>query len=547
MRFLPVVERELRVAARAKATQRSRFIAALLGAFVLAAMTMTMQRSAIPSRIGSTVFDMIVFLLTWFCLIGGVMTTFDRLSEERRQGTLGLLFLTPLRNFDIILGKFAGATVTVFFGALAATPVLAVTLAMGGVTLGEVGRIALALLTILFFGAAAGLLVSSFMEDASRALLAAVVFVVGWLLAIELAEFAQWGLLTTEILPIAALSPLRLPMLAEDSAQAADPWRFYRAFACVQTVSWLFLFVAARATSRTRAGGSPTRPRVAPRAKADTTPRPKGGRRKPPAAEAGLLERNAATWLAVRNSPHRRLLPFLTLGSAVVILGILGAGLFFAEELWFAPALFAGFFINLLLKLWIGVAACQMFNEERRNGALELLLSTPVPPAMVVSGHQEALLKLFEPTVWKILAIQCIPIVAGCIVAGFHGDIFWTVMIPICAFISLMTDLRAMGWLGLWNGLAHPKMHTALGRTVFKVLVIPWLIAIVPCLGWMLFICTPIYSAIIANSAEEKFFNHFPRIVTEPEAFKNGKPIPLKRPPMPLRRTAPLPLNVGTN
>ena len=85
MRFLPVVERELRVAARSKATQRSRFIAALLGAFVLAAMTMTMQRSAIPSRIGSTVFDMIVFLLTWFCLIGGVMTRLavGRASESQ--------------------------------------------------------------------------------------------------------------------------------------------------------------------------------------------------------------------------------------------------------------------------------------------------------------------------------------------------------------------------------------------------------------------------------------------------------------------------------
>ncbi len=544
MRFLPVVERELRVAARSKATHRSRFIAALIGAFVLVAMTLTMQRSVIPSRIGAEVFGMIVFLLTWFCLIGGVMTTFDRLSEERRQGTLGLLFLTPLRNFDIILGKFAGATLQVFFGAVAATPILVITLSFGGVTFGEIGRVALALLTILFFGAAAGLLVSSFMEDASKALLAAVVFVVGWLLLIELAAAAQRGLYAVEIFPVSALSPVRLPFLAEDSNQAADPWRFHRPFACVQAVSWLFLLIATRVTARTRQEAARKRPKAAPfrrpTAPDSATPR----RRRQASADAGLLEQNAATWLAVSNSPHRRLLPFLTLGSAVVILGILAAGWFITEELWFAPALIAGLFINLLLKLWIGVAACQMFNDERRNGALELLLSTPVPPAMIVSGHQEALLKIFEPTVWKVLAIQCIPIVAGCVVAGFHGDIFWTVMIPICAFISLMTDLRAMGWLGLWNGLVYPKMHTALGRTVFKVLVIPWLVAIVPCLGWVLFLCTPIYAAIVANSAEEKFFNHFPRIVTEPGAFKNGKPVPLKRPPMPVRRPAPPPLEV---
>ncbi len=539
MRFLPVVERELRMTARGKAAHRSRFLSALVGAFVLGAMTMTLQQSLIPSRIGESVFGAVVFLLTWFCLIGGVMTTFDSLSEEKRQGTLGLLFLTPLRSLDIILGKFAGATVTVIFGAIAAVPILTVTLAMGGVTQGELGRMALALLTILFFGAAAGLLISSFMEESSRALLAAVAFVVAWLLTIEAAEAVQNLLADAEIIPVTAFSPLRLPALADEARQAAAPWRFYQSLAAVQGVSWLFLLTAGRITSRTRR----TQPRDAWLPAAWRRLPRRFARSRPTGvtpAEIARLETNPAAWLAERYSPHRRLLPLLTWGATLVIVGILAAGRLF-DDLWIGPAMVAGFLINLFLKLWIGVAACQMFHDARRTGALELLLSTPLPPARIVSGHQEALRKIFEPMIWKVFAIQCLPIVLSCVITGFHGEIFWAVMFPICAFISLMLDLRAMSLLGLWNGLIHSKMPAALGRTVFMVLIIPWLILIVPCLGWLLFALSPIYAAIIANSAEEKFFNHFPRIVVEPGAFKNGKPIQPKRPPMPTRQPPPPP------
>jgi hypothetical protein len=70
-------------------------------------------------------------------------------------------------------------------------------------------------------------------------------------------------------------------------------------------------------------------------------------------------------------------------------------------------------------------------------------------------------------------------------------------------------------------------MHVALGRTVFTVLVIPWLVFIVPCVGQLIVLGWPIYSIVLGNMAQTRFRERFPLIVSEPAAFINGKPKPM--------------------
>ena len=82
-------------------------------------------------------------------LLAGIFTTADCLSEEKREGTLGLLFLTDLKGYDIVLGKIVAASVNWFFGLLALFPVLALSLLMGGVAPGEFWRKILGLATSL--------------------------------------------------------------------------------------------------------------------------------------------------------------------------------------------------------------------------------------------------------------------------------------------------------------------------------------------------------------------------------------------------------------
>src|SRR5947207_12929317 len=105
MTFLPIVERELRVQARQKRTQRLRLGAA--GGSIALVMGMVIFKIVFFSStsLGHGVFEALAWAAFIYCLLAGVATTADCLSEEKREGTLGLLFLTDLRGYDVVLGK----------------------------------------------------------------------------------------------------------------------------------------------------------------------------------------------------------------------------------------------------------------------------------------------------------------------------------------------------------------------------------------------------------------------------------------------------------
>src|SRR5256885_3665459 len=156
MALLPIVERELRVTARRPATYRVRFFAALT---VIAFGFVTLaSASALPAhQVGKTIFALETVIAFAFCLLSGVFLTADCLSVEKREGTLGLLFLTDLNGFDVVLGKLAATSIQSIYGLLAIFPMLGLPLLVGGVSSGEFARVLLALLLVLLFSLAMGL------------------------------------------------------------------------------------------------------------------------------------------------------------------------------------------------------------------------------------------------------------------------------------------------------------------------------------------------------------------------------------------------------
>src|SRR6185295_16622942 len=96
---------------------------------------------------------------------GGVLRTADAIAEEKRENTLGLLFLTDLKVGDILLGKLLASTATLFFGLLAMMPLLAIPVLLGGVTSRDLIRIALCLVNSLFYAISIGFLVSTFFRQ----------------------------------------------------------------------------------------------------------------------------------------------------------------------------------------------------------------------------------------------------------------------------------------------------------------------------------------------------------------------------------------------
>src|SRR5258706_11370723 len=155
MRFLSVAERELRAGARHKWTYRSRWITA---AAFLALLAWLIWVFSFRSR---QVFQTYSTLTFFFCLIFSAARTADCLSSERREGTMGLLFLTNLNGPEIIGGKLCSSALAAAYGLFAIFPLLALQILIGGITLGHFWRTVFALANAIFFSVTAGFLASS--------------------------------------------------------------------------------------------------------------------------------------------------------------------------------------------------------------------------------------------------------------------------------------------------------------------------------------------------------------------------------------------------
>src|SRR5687768_17279554 len=140
MLVLPIFSRELRRAVQNPALYWVRtstvFLSVALGAFLL--------RNTLPWNLGATAGRSIFQLTVWAafaaCLLSGVLLTSPMLCEERREGSLGLLFLTRVKGIDIIVGKLVAVGLLACQIVLGLFPVMAVCIVLGGVSIAEFWR-----------------------------------------------------------------------------------------------------------------------------------------------------------------------------------------------------------------------------------------------------------------------------------------------------------------------------------------------------------------------------------------------------------------------
>src|SRR5688572_22343582 len=145
MTFFPVVERELRVLARSRRLYWGRFVSAQI-ALALVAWTWFTISSASGANAARHIFTGLSILTFGYCLLFGSFLTADSISEEKREGTLGLLFLTDLKGYDVAFGKLAANSLQAIYNLLAIFPVLSIPLLLGGLAGAEVFRMTLVLL-----------------------------------------------------------------------------------------------------------------------------------------------------------------------------------------------------------------------------------------------------------------------------------------------------------------------------------------------------------------------------------------------------------------
>ena len=101
MSFLPVVERELRVTARNSRLYWGRMAAAAIAVAIIAWFWFaTAGGGGNAGNRSKVIFATLSTFAFGYCLILGLFLTADCISEEKREGTLGLLFLTNLKGYD---------------------------------------------------------------------------------------------------------------------------------------------------------------------------------------------------------------------------------------------------------------------------------------------------------------------------------------------------------------------------------------------------------------------------------------------------------------
>jgi len=176
----PVVQRELREGARRPVNHRLRFLSAVVGTVLL--WIVVAKYEGATEQLGGYLLGCLhsLVLLLIFVIVPGL--TADCIAREKREGTLGLLFLTPLKVGGIVAGKALVGALRAFTLWLAVLPILIIPFIAGGVTWFD----ALSAVSLEFCAMvlclAAGLFASSLAKERNTAFFLAYVFGAGFLL-----------------------------------------------------------------------------------------------------------------------------------------------------------------------------------------------------------------------------------------------------------------------------------------------------------------------------------------------------------------------------
>lgn len=455
---LPIVDRELRVAARRPATQWLRAAAALALTLVWLGLMLAHQPGGQQAQLGHNLIRALSLLAFGCALVAGVFLTADCLSAERREGTLGLLFLTDLTALDVALGKLAATSLHACYALLAAFPVLGLPLLVGGVSGAEFARLLLVLALTLFFSLAAGLCVSAVNRETRAAmggtfmLLAALTGIlpaVRWMLpkgADFLDPFLFWP------------SPGYTYWLAFDPHYSAK--NFWGSMAVIGGMALLFVVLACVLLGRNWRESKSAVP----------SPRAAAGCR----SRDGVNGKNPYAWLAGRLATSGRWVKFFP--ALLVLIWLLATLLAFnlpRGEACFIIAFVAAYVLHLYWKCALAIEATRRFSEDRASGALELLLSTPLSPAIILAGQRRELSRGFALRFTVVCAVSIGLLLLANKVMDHGVNHFFTVVF-IGGLILFPVDDYALAWAGMLAGLRGTRHHRATLVTLARVMLPGW-------------------------------------------------------------------------
>lgn len=488
MNLRPVIEREFRVASRLKATynNRSTFGALML---LLAGPSIYFGWELTRTNDGELLFLTLhtaVFCSIWvFVPIG----TADVISREKRDDTLGLLLLTPLRAWEVAAAKWLAAFLSSLPLMLAALPFFVLPLMLGGVSVWDVLRALLVDLSALVGAVTAGVVASALCERRGRAWLLVLVvgaflwFAVhtfhGFLLAGWAAHLSGNRFSLVELLQFIIQQPEYLPVLsfALATGSVGHVWRSgeFGSTPMVVLFSVLgLLFAALLAGSGIRFTGlriarfsesrflSPRRERIQ-----RTYTRERFFKVRLSRAKRRLMEKNPVAWYHQRRWSSR----LTKWGWLLVVVGALS---YAARHQRMGGIFELGVWLLGILLVSLLLVSSVALTQERDSGVLELLFSTALSPTQYVQGRLVSIWKCYLPSVALILLISW---GAPLMITGFPDRSIDHLMVMLYVTVFFGTVLGLFIFLpmiGLYCSMTGRGMLNSFVTALFLSVLVPW-------------------------------------------------------------------------
>ena len=485
MRLLSIVERELRAAARQPKTWWRRVLTMGAALVVFAFVYLTVGQWTSLNGMGRSLFSALSAVGVLYALLAGPLATVDCLSRERREGTLGLLFLTDLRSYDVVLGKTAAASLNIVLDLTAALPVVAIPMLMGGVSLRQLLCVMLALVTITFLSLATGVCASSLFTSARASL--AVTLGVLFFLSVGLVFVGDEILKIQMDRPAGPYFYMFCPLCAmayciDGFTNGTPMWHYWLNIGGMNALGWTFLFVACRRTANSWRDLPASIRELRWRARLERWKRGSAASRL--AWRGSMLERNPVSWLEGRDRLQERMLWGIILVSAIFwAIRHVQSPKEWPDEGWLVtwPML-----AQCVLCLWIAIQAPRRLADDKQSGALELLLCTPTTPGEIVGGSMRILRRRFGRAMGALVALDVFLAVAYFSEHGggwefWHNELF---VLAICALVVFPVQAYSLTRIGLYEGLVRSNSVRATFMAIWKVGLLPWVLLIVFMLTW---------------------------------------------------------------
>jgi hypothetical protein len=143
----------------------------------------------------------------------------------------------------------------------------------------------------------------------------------------------------------------------------------------------------------------------------------------------------------------------------------------------FIVAFFSVYGLHFVTKVLIAAEASRRMNEDRRSGAWELLLVTPLRVKEILRGQRDGLRRQFRGALFALCLLNIILIAMVLIfprelgMATRDKQIFCEIFLG--GIVALQADFFGLSWVGMWRGLLAKQHHRAVLVALAQIILPP--------------------------------------------------------------------------